>query len=106
MARVSSQPPPMGARPRLAADKTRLLAQGKIDSVGAVTLTASTTTTVVDGDGALYCGEDSVVVLSPRTANAAGALATTYITPANGSFTITHANNAQTDRTFGYSVLG
>jgi hypothetical protein len=38
----------------------------------------------------------------PMTANAAAALATTYIVPAKGQFVITHANNAQADKTFRY----
>jgi hypothetical protein len=38
---------------------------------------------------------------------AAAALASTYVSAvANGSFTIAHANNAQTDRIFGFAFLG
>ena len=40
---------------------------------------------------------------------AAGALATTYATKANrnnGSWVFTHANNAQTDKTFRYAIVG
>jgi hypothetical protein len=48
-----------------------------------------------------------VILLSPTTANAAAALATTYVSAVTqGSFTLTHANNAQTDKTFGYVALG
>jgi hypothetical protein len=49
------------------------------------------------------------VFLSPQTANAAAALATTYVQAADitkQQFVITHANNAQTDKTFGWVVLG
>jgi DNA-binding beta-propeller fold protein YncE len=50
-------------------------------------------------------------VWHPRTANAAAELAagTMYITDANmgnGTFTVIHANNAQTDRDFRYAVVG
>ena len=39
--------------------------------------------------------------------HAAATLATTYVSAmANGSFTITHTNNAQTDRIFGFACLG
>jgi len=82
------------------------LAQGRSNAVGTVTLThdvASTTVTAVN------CGSGSVVLLSPLTANAAAEIGagTCYIsTVANQSFTITHANNAQTDRTFGYVAIG
>ena len=45
----------------------------------------------------------------PTTANASAeqGAGTMFVGPrAKQSFTITHANNAQTDRTFAYSVLG
>lgn len=39
--------------------------------------------------------------LTPLTANAAAAIATTYVSArASGSITLTHANNAQVDKTF------
>jgi hypothetical protein len=80
------------------------LFQGRSNAVGTVTLTANQATTVVVADN---CGDESQVFLSPKTANAAAALATTYITSiGNGTFTITHANNAQTDRTYGYIAIG
>lgn len=80
------------------------LAQGRSNAVATVTLTANAASTVVT---AINCGAGSVVLLQPKTSNAAAALATTYVaTVAAGSFTITHANNAQTDKTFGYVCLG
>ncbi len=80
------------------------LTKGRSNAVGSVTLTTSTTTTAVTF---MNCGSDSVVVLSPKTANAAGALATTYISAVtNGGFTITHASNGQADRTFGFACTG
>lgn len=105
--RKQSTPPPMGAAGRRQnADLMRLLAQGKIDAVGTVTLTPGATTTTVDDDGAVYCSDQSGVFLTPQSANAAAAIGTTWITPGNGSFVIHHANNAQVDRTFAYAVLG
>ena len=71
------------------------LAQGRSNAVGSVTLVPDAATTVV---AAGNCGAGSVVLLSPLTANAAAELAggTLYISAvANGSFTLTHANNAQ-----------
>lgn len=80
------------------------LAQGRSNAVGSCTLTANAASTVV---AAINCGAGSMVFLMPKTANAAGALATTYIaTVAAGSFTITHANDANADKTFGYVCLG
>jgi len=80
------------------------LTKGRSNAVGTVTLTASDTTTVVT---AMNCGADSYPILIPLTANAAAALATTYVSlVSNGSFTLTHANNSQTDRDFGFVCLG
>ena len=79
---------------------------GKINSTGTVTLTASTTTTTISDN---RVGENSVILFMPTTANASaeqGAGTMFVATRAKQSFTITHANNAQTDRTFAYSVIG
>lgn len=82
----------------------RQLIQGRNDAVLQVTLTANAGSTVVSW---INCSTDSKVFLSPTTANAAAALSTTRITAkAQGSFTITHANNAQTDRIFDVLVTG
>ncbi len=78
--------------------------KGKTNNTGDVTLTANAASTVVTDPRVGYY---SVVTLSPTTANAAAALATTYIaTYGDGTFTITHANNAQADKTFKYVVTG
>jgi trehalose-6-phosphatase len=89
---------------RRLAPAVALLAQGRSNARGTVTLTVSdTTTTVTDAT----INEQSVINLMPTTANAAAALATTYISSrSNGSFILTHANNAQADRTFDWSAVG
>ena len=82
------------------------LVTGRSNSVGDVTLTASAASTVVAFPN---CSRDCRVFLFPQTANAAAALATTYILKANilqGSFTITHANNAQVDKSFSFICVG
>ena len=80
------------------------LARGRNNAVGTFTLTTSATTTAVTS---INCGAGSTVLIQPTTANAAAALTTTFIgTVANGSFTVTHANNAQTDRTYRYAISG
>lgn len=76
---------------------------GRSNATGTFTLTASTTSTVVSDR---RVGTDSVITLMPTTANAAAALGTTYISVTAESFTVTHANNAQSDRTFGYLIQG
>lgn len=80
--------------------------RGKTNNVGTVTLTAnSATTTLTD----IRIGINSVILLQPTTANASaeiGAGAIYFGTPGDGTVTINHANNAQTDRTFNYAVVG
>jgi len=82
------------------------LAAGRSNAAGSVTLAASATSTVVNAEN---CAPQTAVFLFPKTANAAAALAagTTFISAVGKQqFTITHANNAQTDRSFFYACLG
>ena len=101
--------PPSGAAPRDVATALNLALKGKLNSTGNVTLAASTGSTVVKD---VLVGTNSVVLLFPQTAHAAAEIGngTIYAAPGNyvnaTSFTLTHANNAQTDRTFGYCLLG
>jgi hypothetical protein len=84
----------------------RDLFAGRSNAVGTVTLADGAASTVVT---AINCGLGSRVFLTPTTANASAEFGngTIYVsTVANGSFTITHANNAQTDRTFYWVCLG
>ncbi len=69
---------------------------------GSFTLTAGATSTVVVNAN---CLSTSVVVPSAQTANAANDMALMWFTPANGSFTVHHANNVRVDRTFGYAII-
>jgi hypothetical protein len=92
--------------PKRIVDAIIQLVQGRQNSIGDVTLRANQATTVVTFKN---CSKDCRVFLEPQTANAAAALATTYIAPANilqGSFTINHANNAQVDKTFSFICAG
>lgn len=79
---------------------------GKINATGSVTLTASAASTAVTEGRA---GDDSVILFMPTTANAASEQAAggMYVSSrGKQTFTITHANNAQSDRTFEYVVIG
>ena len=77
---------------------------GRSNATGTVTLAAGAASTVVNPPN---CAPQSSVFLFPKTANAAAALATTFINSVGKqSFTISHANNAQTDRSFFYVCLG
>ena len=82
------------------------LRDGKINATGTVTLTANAATTTLSDR---RIGRTTKVILIPTTANAAAAIATTYLTHPNASTeaaVINHANNAQVDKTFGYALLG
>jgi len=96
--------PPAGSNLRQAITAINQLAAGRSNAVYTVTLTAGATTTLVEGEN---INANAVPLLFPATANAAAAVATTYaVTTAAGVVTITHANNAQTDRTFNVLVIG
>ena len=84
----------------------RELFEGRSNAVGTFTLAANATNTTVTAQN---CGAGCAVLPCPATANAAAEIGngTMYVgTISNGSFVVTHANNAQTDRTFRYAALG
>ena len=84
----------------------RQLTEGRSNASGVVTLVAGTSVTAV---AAPNCAAGSAILLFPATANAAAALATTYVRAVDvskGQFVISHAANAQTDRTFFFVSLG
>lgn len=81
---------------------------GHMNTGGLFTLTASVASTTLTDD---RISVDSTVVLVPTTANAAAELGagTLYMAETsrvNGSIVVTHANNAQTDRTFRIVIIG
>ena len=89
---------------RKVVDVLNCVMDGHINSLGDLTLTANTTTTTITDR---RIGPNSYIDWMPTTSNAAAALATTYVSArTEGSATVTHANNSQTDRTFRYVVLG
>src|ERR1044071_5496703 len=83
--------------------------KGKINSTGTVTLTHDAASTTVNN---AFVSSSSVILLMPQTANASAeqGAGTIYIKPSDTvnktSFKITHANNSQSDRTFGFVLLG
>lgn len=91
---------------RLSSEVINGLLAGRSNNTGELTLTANAaSTTLTDPRLNVF----SVVLLDPVTSNAAAAIATTYATKANrnnGSWVFTHANNAQTDKTFRYAIVG
>lgn len=92
--------------PQRIVDAINQLVEGRMNGVGDVTLTPGATSTVVIFTNV---SSDARVFLEPQTANAAAARATTFIKRSDidrGSFVITHANNAQTDRDFSFLCIG
>lgn len=78
--------------------------QGHLANTGSLTLTANAGSTVLTDfriSGGCFIG------LMPITANAATALSTTYISSrGKQTATITHTNDALTDKSFVYCILG
>lgn len=70
---------------------------------GTFTLTPNATSTIVVN---LAVATTSVILLEPATQDAANDTATTSVVAGSGVFTVTHANNSRTDRTFNYVVVG
>jgi len=98
--------PPQGGSARDVAQAVNLLIDGKHNATGIFTLTASAASTAVTDT---RVGQDSVILYSPTTANASAEIGagTIHISArADSSFTITHANNSQSDRTYIYTVTG
>jgi hypothetical protein len=84
----------------------RELFEGRSNAVGSFTVTVNATGTTVT---AANCGVGSTVLLTPTSAQAAAEVGngTIYVSAvANGSFTVTHANNSQAGRTFLYAAFG
>lgn len=89
-------------------DATKAWRNGKFDCTTTLTLTADeASSTLTD----FRLSPQSAVIFDPQTANAATELygATMYAKTADrgdGSWKITHANNANADRTFTVLILG
>lgn len=82
----------------------RQMMEGRSNATGSVTLTANAASTAVT---AVSCGPNSAVFLFPKTANAAAIVAATYVSAvASGTFTVTHTNNANSDKSFYFVCLG
>lgn len=81
---------------------------GKLDCIGELTLRANEATTVLEDK---RLSSQSVVTFDPKTANAAadlygGAMYVLTANRGNESWTITHPNNANADKSFQYSIIG
>jgi hypothetical protein len=93
---------------RLLRDALFKARRGKLECVVELTLTESAASTVLTDE---RISNQTVILFDPLTANAAAELAagTMYVLAANrltGQATITHANNAQTDRSYLVALIG
>jgi len=98
--------PYAGGNSREVAQVVNNILDGKVNSTGSFTCTTSATSTVVTD---FRAGKQSIILLMPTTANAASEVSngTIFISARNKqSFTVTHSNNSQADRSYGYAILG
>lgn len=80
------------------------LMDGKHNASGSVTLTANAATTTLS-DRRIHA--ESVITFMPTTANAAAEMDSLWVSArGDGSCTLNHANNAQSDRTLDYMLGG
>jgi hypothetical protein len=85
--------------------------QGRTNNYGTVTLTANAaTTTITFAQGRL--SQNTTFLIFAKTANAAadmGSATSVYESSrsvVNNTLTLTHPNNANADKTFGYALIG
>lgn len=96
--------PPGGADARTTANVIRNLVDGKSNNTGSITLTANATSTTLTDT---RVGANSVIVFMPKTANAASAMTSLFVSArGTGTATLTHDSNAATDRHLEYVIIG
>lgn len=90
---------------RMIAEAVNLLMRGKSNNTGSFTLTANAASTTVTDP---RVSPNTRVHAVPTTANAqADYIAASFlITPGDGTFAVTHANDADADKIFVYSLIG
>lgn len=78
---------------------------GKTNNAGEFEVTASAASTTVED---ILCNENSVIVLTPISVNAATEFVSgnMYVEAGDGSFEVFHTNSATTDRDFRYLIVG
>jgi len=97
---------PIGATLFDIAQVVRGIMLGRVNAHGEFTLTENDTSTVVT---TALCRPNSHVTITPQTATAAadvGSATGVYVVAGDGSFTVTHPNTADTDKTFTFGIIG
>ncbi len=79
------------------------LMNGKTNNTGEFTTDITTTSTIVKNT---LCNENSVILITPVTANAAIHMLDSYIVAGDKQFTYHHQAKTHTDRTFRYVIIG
>jgi len=89
---------------RLVSTTLNNVMDGKLNSTGTITLTASaTSTTLTDA----RIGGDSVIVFMPITANGKAAENNLFVSARqSGQATLTHASSSNNDQNFAYIIIG
>ena len=96
---------PSGADTREISEVANNILNGKTNNTGSITLNANNATTTIIYDERI--GYNSIIHLMPTTANAASAFTGVYVSNrAKGNATLTHAANTNSDKTYGYIVVG
>lgn len=89
---------------RMMAEAINEMRYGKVNICGSITLTANQATSTLN-DTRIFA--NAKIFFMPTTANAAAEMDNMYVSSrGERTATITHSNNAQTDRTFVYVVIG
>lgn len=89
---------------RLISNTVNNTLDGKLNSTGTITLRQNQTTTTLED---ARIGVNSIILFMPITANGNTAKANLYVSArADGTATLTHASNSNTDQNFGYVVIG
>lgn len=99
MSRLLHTGEPWGAGPVVAVNQALT---GKTNNFGEVTLNAGATTTTLTNP---LIAATSKIFFNPETANAQ-AIDLPRASCTEGSATLTHANNANADKTFSYLIIG
>jgi hypothetical protein len=96
---------PSGGEPREISEIVNNLVEGKTNNTGDITLNAGSATTTTISDERI--GYNSIILLMPTTANAVASLTNVYVSArTKGSATLTHSANTNTDKTYGYIIVG
>ena len=95
---------PTGDTPRVISEVVNGVLNGKINPIGTFTLSSGTNESTIYDERLSYT---SVILLTPRTLNAANEMTHLFVRDKNkGNFVLEHRNVSHNDLTFDYVLLG